>query len=140
MCILCISYFDWLYSFKLSVKNTGGGTAQNLKCNRKHTGKEHFGQYMKDLDAIIISISIVNIIMTTTTTSPPLPPSSSSSSSSPSSASSSCFQETAANVDWRCLQQPLRITALGLVASVRIRSAMMLRLISDHANEYCHLI
>ena len=68
MCILCISYFSWLYSFKLSVKNTGGGTAQNLKCNRKHTGKEHFGQYMKDLDAIIISISIVNIIMTTTTT------------------------------------------------------------------------
>ena len=69
MCILYISYFSRLYSFKLSVKNTGGGTAQNLKCNRKHTGKEHFGQYMKDLDAISICISIVIIIITTATTS-----------------------------------------------------------------------
>ena len=37
------------------------GKVQNLKC--KHTGKEHFGLYMKDLDAIMFMIIVITMMM-----------------------------------------------------------------------------
>ena len=60
--MFCIFHICTILNFR-SRTVVAPQAGSEFKCNHKHTGKEQFGQYMKDLDAIMFMISATIIVI-----------------------------------------------------------------------------